>query len=550
MAEPEKPQTSEHGEFMGLHAHDGGAMHWHDEFGEHLAEDLPEAERAARSMDWKMHNAIVITVGMDVGSSTTHLMFSRIYLQIVGEGADTRSVAVARELIWRSPIILTPYLDDDTIDVEELRAFVQRAYDEVGATANEIDTGAIILTGEALKRKNARAIADLFASQTGKFVCAAAGHHLEAVLAANGSGTVARSWRDHRTLLNVDMGGGTTKLAIVDDGRIAATAAVAIGARQIVRDENGVITRLDEPAKKTAEHLGIDLHLGGTLSAEAEAQIVKTWIDILADLIEHRPPTALAEELMLTEPLPDDAPQPKAVTFSGGVSEFIFFRENRDFGDLGKPLANALRSARSNGTIKLPSIIDPNLGIRATAIGASLFTVQVGINLYVTAEAFLPMRNVPVLVPKLDLDHDIDPADVASAIQTAVENADMEEGLAPVAIALRWPEEVDPQRVSAVAQGIVAGLPNTIERKVPFVLLSDKSSAYALGETLKEQLNVPGDFISLESVTVSEFDYIDVGEILRPSEVVPVTIKSLLFAGGLDKRSVEQALMAAAKATE
>ena len=50
----------------------------------------------------------------------------------------------------------------------------------------------------------------------------------------------------------------------------------------------------------------------------------------------------------------------------------------------------------------------------------------------------------------------------------------------------------------------------------------------------------------MEGVHLSEFDFIDVGQVMHPSEVVPVTVKSLLFAGGLDRRSVKQALIDAA----
>ena len=239
-----------HAGFAGLHSHDGGAPHWHDEFGEHLFEDLSAEEFAARQLDWRKHNVQIVTVGIDIGSSTSHLMFSKIYLQLVGEAPDVRSVIVAREILYQSPIWLTPYLPDNTIDMMALDEYFAEAYGAVDATREHIDTGAIILTGEALKRVNARTIATLFAREAGQFVVASAGHHMEAVLAANGSGTVARSRRDQRTLLNVDIGGGTTKLALVLDGHVIATAAVAIGARLIARDAEG---RLD-PHRRPGPH--------------------------------------------------------------------------------------------------------------------------------------------------------------------------------------------------------------------------------------------------------------------------------------------------------
>lgn len=567
MSEKNADQVHTHsGAFAGLHSHAGGSMHWHDEFGEHTADELTAEELALRELDWKMHNVELTTVGVDIGSSTTHLMFSRIHIQSMGEGPATRFVVVGREILWKSPIILTPYEDDDTIDAGALRAFIDDAYGQVGAGHDDVDSGAVILTGEALKRKNARAIAELFAMETGKFVCASAGHHLEALLAAHGSGTVARSRRDRQTLLNVDIGGGTTKLALVRDGQVLATAAVSVGARLLVKDADRRLTRIDGPAQRAAEHLGIRLALGEPLSVEDEARIVDAWTDVLAGLIERHPPAGLAAELLLSEPLPLE-PAPEAVTFSGGVSEFIFFRESRDFGDMGAPLARALRKALSSGVIALPAIIDPNLGIRATAIGASLFTVQAGSNVFVTDERILPLRNVPVLVPALDLAAEISAGDVAAAIRDAATRVDINEGEQPVALAFHWPaaapaagaadqgdgrtatgdgDPVDP-RLRALAEGIRAGLPATIERQLPFVLLANHTIGKTLGAILKQELAVPGDLVSFDGVSIGELDFIDVGALVHPSEVVPVAIKSLLFAGGLDRTSVRQALIAAAK---
>ncbi len=538
-------QAHDHeGLFAGLHSHDGGPPHWHDEFGEHLAEDLTEEELAARRLDWQKHNVQIVTVGLDIGSSTTHLMFSKIFMQLVGEERDIHTVIVGREILAESPIVLTPYLPDDTIDAAALQRLVTETYQAVGATPSDVDSGVVILTGEALKRTNARALAELFADATGKFVRASAGHHLEAVLAANGSGTVSRSRRDGQTILNVDIGGGTTKFALVDAGEILATAAVAIGARLLVLDESRLLTRIDGPARQVAEHLGIELALGQPLSVENEVRIVEIWTDILADLIALRTPTGLAADLMLTEPLPSQ-PVPRALTFSGGVSEFFFLREARDFGDLGKPLAEGLRRALADKRIRLPVVMDPNLGIRATAVGASLFTVQVGINVYLSDESILPLANVPVLAPRLTLD-ELTPEGVAAAIRRALERLDIEEGEQPVALSLTLGDEPEPPDVAALANGIRGGLPRTVRDSVPFVVLLDSGGSRALGAALKEDSGIPGNVLVLDRVTVREFDFIDVAPLERPADIVPVTIKSLLFAGGLDRRSVKHALYDAA----
>src|ERR1700746_2617988 len=180
-------------------------------------------------------NVELTTVGIDIGSSTSHLMFARVHLQRLSTALSSRFVVVERKILWQSPILLTPYRPDYTIDVDDLAGFIGGCYAYAGIEREKVDSGAVILTGEALKRRNARAIADLFAEESGKFVCASAGHHLEALMAAHGSGAEALSRREHCVVLNVDIGGGTSKLALIQDGEVLATAAIAVGGRLLVR---------------------------------------------------------------------------------------------------------------------------------------------------------------------------------------------------------------------------------------------------------------------------------------------------------------------------
>jgi ethanolamine utilization protein EutA len=506
-----------------------------------------------------------VTVGLDIGSSTSHLMFSKIYLQLVGETPDVRAVIVAREILYQSPIWLTPYLPDNTIDMMALDEYFAEAYDAVQATREHIDTGAIVLTGEALKRSNARTIASLFAREAGQFVCASAGHHMEAVLAANGSGTVAWSRRDRRTLLNVDIGGGTTKLALVRDGHVIATAAVAVGARVVARDEDGRLTRIDGPAEIVADELGITLTLGEPLALADEQRIVQAWTEVLVGLVQRKPPAGLAAKLMLTDPLPAEL-VPQAMTFSGGVSEYIFQREDRDFGDLGKSFAKALRNAINRKQFGLPAIIDPNLGIRATAVGASQFDVQGGVNAYISDEAILPLLNVPVLAPGFELGEETPPDHVAAAIRESLARANLTDGEQPVALSFAvGPSDLPDGLVRTLAGGLRMALPATLSGAAALVIVVNQGTANRfvtpeqdfyvfkeqrpasrLGQLLREEMGAVCPLVAMEGVRLAEFDFIDVGRQMHPSEVVPVTVKSLLFAGGMDRRSVKQALIDAA----
>src|SRR5215475_6195325 len=235
----------------------------HDLEFDHL--HMPPGEEI-NEVAWTADNVELTTVGIDIGSSTSHLMFARVHLQRLGTALSSRFVVVNRKIIWQSPILLTPYLPDYTIDTDELAGFIGGCYPYAGIEPGDIDSGAVLLTGEAIKRRNARAIADLFSEEAGRFVCASAGHHMECQLAAHGSGAVALSRGHNATLLNIDIGGGTTKFALIEKGTILATAAIAVGGRLIVEDPKQGLTRVEGPIEEVAQSLGITLKLGETLS--------------------------------------------------------------------------------------------------------------------------------------------------------------------------------------------------------------------------------------------------------------------------------------------
>src|SRR5450631_1032618 len=197
----------------------------------------------------------VLSVGVDIGSSTSHLVFSRIVL----ERLDSRYVVTERESFYQSDILLTPYSAEETIDADALGAFIARQYKDAKIDPDEIDTGALILTGVAVRRRNARRIGELFAAQAGKMVAVSAGDNLETVMAAYGSGAVARSIRDRTTVMNVDVGGGTSKISICSEGRVVDLTAIDVGARLVCLDADGRIARIEEAGRRFASELGITL---------------------------------------------------------------------------------------------------------------------------------------------------------------------------------------------------------------------------------------------------------------------------------------------------
>ena len=490
--------------------HEGDGPHFHDW--------SPEDREAAAQAIWNAENVELTTVGIDIGSSTSHLMFSRVHLQRKTQMLSSEFVVVGREILWRSPIHFTPFLPDFTIDAARLRELIDSAYREAGVDPDRIDSGAVILTGEAIKRRNAEAIARLFAAQAGKFVCASAGHHMECALAAHGAGATAISRRTHRPVLNVDIGGGTTKLALIDNGEIRATCAIAVGGRLIVQDEAGRLTRLEEPARQAARSLGLNLVLGELLAEKDRERLVDALADAVLELIRGEPLGGLAKELLLTEPLERSA-EPHLMTFTGGVSEYIFGRESRTFGDIAQPLAARVTAALS----RTGKLVDPGQGIRATVIGASQFTVQLsGKTIHLSPQAALPVRNVPVVFPPVDLEQPFDAASVAHAVAFSLARLQRESNQ-PVALGIRWRGEPYYQRLRELAAGIAQSMSGAAP-----ILVIDRDVGRLLGHILEQEMGVAG-VISIDGVQLREFDYVDIGELMQPSEVVPVVIKSLLF---------------------
>jgi len=500
----------------------------HDLEFEHL--HVSAVDDTVNAVAWAADNVELTTVGIDIGSSTSHLMFARVHLQRLSTALSSRFVVVDRKILWQSPILLTPYRPDYTIDVDDLSGFIGGCYAYAGIERDKVDSGAVILSGEALKRKNARAIADLFSDEAGKFVCASAGHHMECQMAAHGSGAVALSRGHNVTLLNVDIGGGTTKFALIEKGRILATCAVAVGGRLIVEGEKG-LTRVEPPAEEVAHALGVELGLGKALTAADRKRIATRMARVVLGLIDLRQPGELARRLMVTDPWPATLANKAidAMTFSGGVAEYLYKRESRRFGDLGSDLAEELRHTLAHRR-DLPPVWDPGQGIRATVIGAAQFSVQISGNTILIADPDkLPLQNLPVLACNFALGDDVDPAAIADAVRAALSRADFAEGDSPVALSFPWHGDPSHARLYAVASGICAALPHTLAEQMPLVLLIDGDVGKSLGRVIRHEIAPSADVIAIDGVQLKEFDYVDIGSVIELTNVVPIIIKSLLF---------------------
>ena len=465
------------------------------------------------------------SVGIDIGSSTSHLIFSHITLRRQGASLSGKFKVTNREVLYRSPIMLTPYLTATKIDTDQVNQFIQDAYKEAGLTAEDVDTGAVIITGEALKKENAQPIVEFFAKYSGKFICAAAGHNHEALLAAYGCGAVDLSKREHKMVLNVDMGGGTTKFSLIEDGVVTQTAAINVGARLIAFDEKETITRIENAGRIMMKELGHPVELGQRITDKMKEDFGAYMAKILFEVIEQGPTSPMAKQLMVTPPFVNyrGLDQIQHIVFSGGVSEHVYDRDPKAYGDIGPVLGKNMRAYLQ----RLPKDVlrEPIEGIRATVIGAGEYTIQASGNTsYISNLKALPVHGLKVI--QAAIRNGESPRD---ALKQALAKFDLPRFTSGLALSLSVNGVPDYQSVRRIAEGIAEVLNEADDPRCPLYLTLDLDVAKSLGGILKDEFKVARDVIAVDGIEVGDLDYIDIGECLGITEVIPVTVKSLMF---------------------
>jgi ethanolamine utilization protein EutA len=467
------------------------------------------------------------SVGIDIGSSTSHLVFSQLTLRREGASLSGRFKVTERKVLFRSDIMLTPYLSGTLIDIEKVKRFIENAYGEAGLKPKDIDTGAVIITGEALKKENAQPIVEYFAKYSGKFICAAAGHNHEALLAAYGCGAVDLSKAEHKTVLDVDMGGGTTKFALVEKGVVTQTAAINIGARLIAFDDSDLVTRVEDAARTIMKELGTTVEVGKKITKRQKEEFAAFMAKILFELIERAPSSPLAKRLMVTPPFTHyRLEQVDHIVFSGGVSEHVYDRDRTSYGDVGPLMGERVRDYLK-GLPRKNLLREPAEGIRATVIGAGEYTVQASGNTsYISNPRVLPVFGLKVVRASLKQGRP-----VIGALKQSLAKFDLTSFTSGLALSLSLEGQMDYKTIRAVAEGVAAVCKSPESGKSPLYLALDLDVAKSLGGILKEELKLDREVIAIDGIEVGDLDYIDIGEPMGITEVIPVTVKSLMFPG-------------------
>ena len=442
----------------------------------------------------------LLSVGLDVGTTSTQMVVSRLTVENQASAFSVPDMEIRqRELLYQSPVYFTPLLEGNRMDAAALRRLVEQEYEKAGITRQMVDTGAVIVTGESSRTENAAAVMEALSDLAGHFVVAAAGPDLESVLAAKGAGAADYSGRTGETVLHMDIGGGTSNLALIQKGEITATGCMNVGGR-LVKLERGIITYVS-PVLQGIFHKQV----GEALSQEEARRLTVRLAEALEMAAGLRPSDGLLEQLTTREAagaLPLNAPGEKlTLSFSGGVADCIE-REIpwQEFGDIGPLLGQAI------GTSRLCSgkyVLGTNT-IRATVIGAGCHSTQLSGSTVYSQNVQFPLKNIPVITQK------------AQRTQ--------QEGNVFFALpGVKSPTYAQIQQMAAE----ISQLPQ------PIYLCLEQDMAKALGQAMALRLGRDAEILCIDRIRVHPGDYLDVAVPVGPA--FPVVVKTLV----LQKRDIE-----------
>lgn len=481
----------------------------------------------------------LLSVGIDVGTTTTQIVFSRLRVHDVARLGQVPRIQVnAKAVLYQSPITFTPLLTPEEVDVPALTAIVREEYQRAGIAPEQVETGAVIVTGEIARANNADAILKALAHLAGDFVVTVAGPSVEAQIAGRGAGAADYSAEHYAQVTNVDIGGGTANAAIFRGGEHLSSSALAVGGRQLVVEKtSGIVRSIAPPGQIMVEALNLPIREGQRAELETLERFCNGMADLIADLVEGEV-SPLGQRLQLTPPL-QGAKQSSVIFFSGGVGTYYYdpieIRGLADvlvYNDVGPLFAQCLRL---HPRIRKHNVQRPAETLRATVMGASSETVTLSGSTIWVARDWLPLRNLPVVRPQLTPAELFQPERLAGALAYAGQRWDVERGQRALALALDLPARLNHDGLTTITQGVVryaearhdASGPSLVNG-VPLILVLERDYAQALGQSVHAQKpDLP--LLIIDQIGLGEGDFIDIGLPLLGGRVVPVSVKTLIF---------------------
>ena len=443
----------------------------------------------------------LLSVGLDVGTTSTQLVVSKLKLRNRASDFSVPELEITgRETVYRSAVYFTPLVEGNLVDGEKIREIVEQEYQNAGISREDVDTGAVIITGETSRRENAKAVLSALSEHAGDFVVATAGPALESILAARGAGAVEYAEQTGQTVFHMDIGGGTSNLALIENGKILCTDCLNVGGRLIKLTREGRITYRSPVLDGICP-----FSVGDTVTPEDMEPVAEMLTRALEMAAGLRPAAPLLEKLRTAELGQQHGcmVENAVISFSGGVADCIESeKEPFAYGDIGPILGRCIRRSRlCRGPYRLGSET-----IRATVIGAGCHSTQLSGSTVFCKEVALPLKNCPVAV--------LDAAHLAQTLPRELTKFDRQ----PV-IALRMDAAPAYREVKALAK-ILAKLPS------PVLVALETDAAKALGQAIALE-NPDGACLCIDRVRLQEGDYLDIGSFVGPA--LPVVVKTLIL---------------------
>ena len=473
----------------------------------------------------------ILSVGIDVGTSTTQVVFSKLQMDNAGGYFSVPRVAIVdKEVVYKSEVYMTPLKTDVLIDTEALRDIVAAEFRKAGYRPEDTDSGAVIITGESARKENSDAVLKSLSDFAGDFVVSAAGPDMESLIAGKGSGAWQYSMDHHCRVANLDIGGGTTNVVLFEDGETAARGCLDIGGRLICMNPQGIITKVSPAAAVMAQAAGVSVSVGDRCDELKLTAVTRQMAAALNAYLGVGTKDIDAILRQIKTPGSSDFPVPEkvqAVFFSGGVADLIY-HESADtwaYGDIGVLLGRAIRESRLFTDFQK---MEPGETIRATVVGAGTYTTTISGSTITYSDDIFPLKNIPVI----KLDEELQEACFAGETEPVIRRIQWVLGQNDAEhFILAMPGKRDPgytemKRAAASIRQIMDRVQPPGE---PILLVIESDIAKAMGQMIRQQPDLKRQVVAIDSIHVEDGEYVDMGKPMMNGMVIPVVVKTLIF---------------------
>lgn len=474
-----------------------------------------------------MQTEEILSAGIDIGTSTTQLVFSKMLLQNTGGfGKIPQIKVISKEVIYKSQVYFTPLLSRDEIDGRWVDRIIKQEYRKAGIKPSDLSSGAVIITGESSRKKNAEDVVEAIADVAGDFVMAIAGADLESVLAGKGAGAAELSRKTEKIVANLDIGGGTTNICLFENGDVLDTACFDIGGR-LVKIEEEKITYVAPKIKWLSNQLGLEIREGKTVDIKDLKILTDTMAEILAEAIGLKNSDAYIDKMKTNHEVTCNK-KPELITFSGGVASC--FEETGElfrYGDIGVLLA---QSIRENPFFQSGDVRKAKETMRATVIGAGNYSMNISGSTIEYTENTFPLKNIPAVKITLEQDADIENLDekLHRAMQIFHENS--REGR-QIAIAMKGLKCPGFSQIQEIAEKLTEQYDKECEPDKAMIIVLEEDIGKALGQALHHRIKNRRKIICIDGIYCESGDFVDLGEPIVSGKVIPVIVKTLIFNG-------------------